>query len=1424
MKILKIENMIMPTRPAWRALALLSLVCTIRVLALDGTFTVTESWSATLTYTNWGGQFYAGTQHFSGTQTGAIVVSNNNYTLIDQTGVPNTPPGGPPKRTIQFDGSQYTMGGGKVMPYILAGVNLYGVLYLNGFMVRVPLVDGEIPTFNKYTPFIASGPNLSTLSASGDMEGFDLTIDVTSTSSWTLVSAPPAVTSDPVNAVVSAGGTARFSVTAIGSAPLLYQWQVWPPTATGWSTLGDGGDYSGVTTPTLTITGVTTNLNGDQFRCVVSNTRGSSASGAGILMVGSAPVITAQPQDQSVIEGQAATFVVTATASPTSTYQWQSEPAGTGSWLNLSGGGNYSGVTTAVLTVVKPPLTSSGDAYRCLVSNNFGTTTSSVATLTVFPPVLAPTITAQPKSQTLRGGTSVTFAVSVSGTPPLMYQWWKDNSIILNATNVTYTIAAALPADAGSYYVVVSNGAGSVSSSIAVLTLTNAYTFVTLAGSPKVGSADGVGSQARFNSPWGTAVDASGNVYVADEGNHTIRKISPQAVVSTLAGLAGTSGSADGIGSAARFSSPRGVAVDRLGSIFVADWGNSTIRVITPSGVVSTLAGRPDFFGSADGVGTNAMFNSPAAVAVDAFGNVYVSDSANTIRKIAPNGLVSTIAGLAGSKGSADGAGSEARFNQPAGLAVDTMGNIYVADSANNTIRKITMAGLVSTIGGVAQDTNSDGLNDGGYADGAPGVSQFFFPLGIAVDNAGNTYVADHAGTVIRKISSLNIASTIAGSPIMGGEVDGIGAIARFSGVSGLTVDTEGNLYAADWQMSNIRKIEASGLVSTLAGQVDSQGSADGAAGETRFHDPEGIAIDAVGSLYLADSQNCTIRKITPNGLVSTLAGLAGNRGSRDGVGAAALFNAPEGLAVDSTGIIYIADSWNHTIRKLDTNGLVSTLAGRVGSSGSTDGPGNLARFNVPWSLAAANGGILYVADSYNNTIRKITADGLVTTVAGLAGSPGSADGPGSVARFNQPTGVVVGGDGSVYVADYGNNTIRIIGPNGSVTTLAGSAGAFFPYGQDGPGNAARFRNPSGVAVDRTGNVYVADQNDSLIRLISPSGMVTTLGGLAVSPGYADGTGSTARFDFPASIAIDAQGTIYVAEPSNNVIRKGIADYGQPIVIGQPQSQTVDDGSNVVFSVRVVGMVPLQYQWQKDGRLLPGNTNATLSISAATPGDAGVYVVVVTNRIGTATSQPATLRVLTGCFANLPAPQPRITGLQQAQNGLGNPYTYYFLEVVNRSSFPEALFKPAPDLPPCGLNTNSSRTWVNILDEKNSHLNGFCGLQSSEELANLWFAVLSNQPIPTRVYITLEDRQCGLTYQSDFIPIPPMLSAKWVPARGLQLTISGPPGQQLEIQSSANLLGWTELAHLTNTVGASTYTDTSASALSQSFYRLRVIP
>ena len=327
------------------------------------------------------------------------------------------------------------------------------------------------------------------------------------------------------------------------------------------------------------------------------------------------------------------------------------------------------------------------------------------------------------------------------------------------------------------------------------------YKFTTLAGKAGVaGKADGTGGAALFTNPSGVAVDPSGNLYVTDSSNNTIRKVTSSGIVTTLAGTALTAGAADGQGGAALFYGPRGIAIDAAGNLYVADSQNNTIRKITPAGAVSTLAGTAGTFGSTDGTGPDASFYEPSGVAVDAAGNVYVSEFMNgTIRKITPAGVVTTLAGSAIVQGAySDGTGARAFFNGPQGISLDTAGNLYVADTRNQCIRKVTPAGVVTTLGGFSPALSYSGPWE--YE------AELFFPSAVAVDAAGNLYVTDSGNCEIRKLTPEGALSTVAGIPGLAGGTDGVGPSAEFSDPWGIIVDPAGTLYVADWGNDTIRR------------------------------------------------------------------------------------------------------------------------------------------------------------------------------------------------------------------------------------------------------------------------------------------------------------------------------------------------------------------------------------------------------------------------------------------------------------------------------------------------------------------------------------------------------------------------------------------------------------------------------------------
>jgi sugar lactone lactonase YvrE len=762
------------------------------------------------------------------------------------------------------------------------------------------------------------------------------------------------------------------------------------------------------------------------------------------------------------------------------------------------------------------------------------------------------------------------------------------------------------------------------------------YVFSSLAGTSSIGSADGAGAGARFYSPKDIATDSAGNIFVVDEGNHTVRKITADGTVTTLAGTAGVPGSADGTGAAARFDSPQDIVADTADNLYVTDTGNHTIRKITPAGVVTTLAGLAGVTGSTDGTGGAARFDRPRKAALDAAGHLYVTEAGNrAIRKITPAGVVTTFAtGLWFPETGDIAAALTVAYGA---IAVDSANNVYVSrfeipreqtHAVNWTDNYLQYVGFVTRIAPDGTHTDLWQTSDTRYFGGRVtrgGASS------LAIDASGRLVVAG-GYNIFRYSPADGTFTAVAGDGTVGGS-DGPAGSAKFGFPLAFAADRNGTLYVADTGNNDIRRLSTAGTVTTFAGLAleSATGTTDGTGAAARFTAPTGTAVDASGNIYVADYSAHCIRKITPAGAVTTLAGAPGESGSADGTGTAARFSAPAGIAVDAAGVVFVADSGNHTIRRISPTGDVSTFAGTAGAYGYQDGQGAAAGFWFPHGIAVDATGNLYVTDTSNAIIRKITLARDVTTLAGAPLEMGSADGIGRNARFTAPYGITVDAGGIVYVTETTNGRIRKILPNGSVSTLTGAEHGYV----DGSATSARFHDPYSLAADAAGNLFVAESYNQTVRKVTPQGAVTTVAGLAETPGSTDGTGRDVRFYFPSGIAVDANGTLYVS--SGTTVRKGLLATG-PVITAHPQSQTVASGNNVIFTVTAGSNPAPTYQWHVGSSVLSGATGSTLTLPAARTSDAGDYTVVVTNALGSVTSAKATLTVTTAPVTPSPAP------------------------------------------------------------------------------------------------------------------------------------------------------------------------------------------
>lgn len=643
---------------------------------------------------------------------------------------------------------------------------------------------------------------------------------------------------------------------------------------------------------------------------------------------------------------------------------------------------------------------------------------------------------------------------------------------------------------------------------------------------------DGAANEAVFSNPQGIAANGS-DLFIADFGNQTIRKVSLiTGVVTTLAGKLGYRGSTDGAGEMARFSGPSAIATDGT-NLYVTDSSNNTIRKIEiTTGTVSTLAGSAGISGSADGNGSAAMFHMPCGITTDGT-NLYVTDTGNsTIRKVViTSGAVTTLAGSAQVLGGTDGSGSTARFSYPVGITTDGS-SLFVTDTNNYTIRKVSIStGNVTTIAG--------SLGIQGSSDGTGTTAQFIYPKGIATDGV-NLFVADTSNQLIRKIEiNTGVVTTLAGVAGIFGATDGISTMANFDGPTGITI-SGGTLYITDAGSDKIRKIAiATGAVTTQAG-TRIWDSTDGTGASARFDHPEAITTDGT-NLYIADSDNCTIRKaVIATASVSTIAGKV--CGYSDGQGATASFRWLAGITTDGINI-YVADTRNNAIRKIVIEtGVVTTLAGSPGNTVTADGIGVAAKFDNPAGITEVNGN-LYVAE-LNGSIRKIeVATGVVTTIYGSVGT-----GVNNTSNYYISTGITSDGT-NLYLVDSGNNTVfKVDMITNAVATVAGSTGQ--SGSTDGTGTAARFNYPIGITTDGT-YLYVTDTLNTTIRKIQiATGVVTTIAGNVNSPkapddagspggniGALDGVGSAAIFSWPSGITTDGS-SLFVVDRDNSRIRK----------------------------------------------------------------------------------------------------------------------------------------------------------------------------------------------------------------------------------------------------------------------------------------------
>ena len=638
--------------------------------------------------------------------------------------------------------------------------------------------------------------------------------------------------------------------------------------------------------------------------------------------------------------------------------------------------------------------------------------------------------------------------------------------------------------------------------------------------------------------------------------------------------------------------SPAGVAVDGAGNLYIADTDNHRIRRVDSSGTITTVAGTgEDGYHGDGGPAINALLDSPAGVAVDGAGNLYIADTDNhRIRRVDSSGTITNVSGTGEPDFSGDGGPAiAAQLNLPSGVALDSAGNLYVADTWNNRIRRIDTAGTITSIAGNGRRGFS---GDGGTAVAA----RLYYPTGVAVDGSENVYVADASNHRIRRIDTTGTITTIAGTGEEGFSSDGGPAIAaQLNLPSGVALDRVGNLYIADTDNHRIRRVDSSGTISTFAGTGDPTGWDHTVAIESSLYLPTGVAVDDVGNVYIADTGKLRIQRVDSTGMITVISGNRGNPAENEEDGDPAVgawLRYPAAAAVDQEGNIFVNGTLDRWIRRIDANGTITTIAGasvwvtalavdggnnlyfaenhqvrRVDANGTVTaiagtgeegfsgdgGPAVDAQLYQPADLTVDGTGNLYIADTFNHRIRRVDRSGTITTIAGTGEEEFNGDGgPAIAAQLRLPSGVALDSVGNLYIADYNNHRIRRVDPSGTIATVAGT-GEFGFSGDGGPAIAARLYHPQEVAVDSSGNVYIADSYNHRIRRVDPTGIITTFAGMG-SQGFSGdgGPAVTAQLNRPEGVVVDGSDNVYVLDTSNHRIR--IVTLTSPASALQPPS------------------------------------------------------------------------------------------------------------------------------------------------------------------------------------------------------------------------------------------------------------------------------